>query len=92
MCPTTLKQWKSGKSDDQRLPFVTPMAWHYRSYHKREDCYFCQTIIVGHHYKTRYRIEYADVLTVPKPISREEQYKPTAGRKRENSPESSNTL
>ena len=91
MCSTTLKQWKSGKCDDQRLPLVTPMAWHYQLYHKREDCYFCQKIIVGHHYKTRHRIKYAHVLTVSKLISREEQYKPTADRKPENSPESSNT-
>ena len=62
---TTRKQWKSGKCDDQRLPFVTPMAQHYQPYHKPEDCYFCQTIIVARHYKTRHHIKYVGVFIGP---------------------------
>lgn len=67
LCLTKLKIGKS-KNDEKLavLPFSAPMIWHYQCYHKSDDCYFCQTIIVGHHYKTRKLIKYADVLTVTK--------------------------
>ena len=82
MCSTALKQWLSRKCDKNRLPFVTPMVWHRQIYHKPEYCYFCQTNIVGHHYKTRNRIQYATVLTISKPVPRESQDKPAAKEKR----------
>lgn len=90
VCCTTLKKWKTGKCDDLRLPFVTPMVWHYQIYHKPEDCYFCQTKITGHHHKTRHLIKYADVLTVSKPVARGEQDQSTTGKNPANFPESSN--
>ena len=89
MCSTTLKLWLSGKCDKNRLPFVIPMVWHRQLYHKPEDCYFYQTNIVGHHYKTHNRIQYANVRTISKPIPRESQDKPAATENPENPPESS---
>lgn len=72
-CSLELKKWKYGKLNRPTLKFSTPMQWHHQSYHKEEDCYFCQTIVVGHHFKTRDRIQYANVLTVAKPIKRKEE-------------------
>ena len=83
-CSTILKKWKSGKSDNQPLSFETPMAWHYQAYHKSEDCYFCQTNTVGHHYKTRNHIKYADVLTVSRPTPKTKKEEPTTNRQAEN--------
>ena len=65
------------------------MVWHRQIYHKPEDCYFCQTKIVGHHYKTRNRIQYTNVLTISKPVPRESQDKPATTENPENPPESS---
>ncbi|KAK0158085.1 hypothetical protein PV327_011139 [Microctonus hyperodae] len=76
MCTTILKLCKSGKCDKQRLPFLPLMVWHIQKYHKPEDCYFCQTNIIGHHYKTRDRIKYANVLTVTKPVNKNSQDEP----------------
>lgn len=74
-CASALKKWKSGECDEQCLPFSIPMVWHRQIYHKPEDCYFCQTNVVGHHYKTRDRIKYANVLTVSKPVPKKCQDK-----------------
>lgn len=87
MCATTIRQCKSGKFENKRLPFLTPMVWHRQIYHKLEDCYFCQTNIVGHQYKTRHRIQYGNVLTVSNPTPRESQDTPATTKKLENSPE-----
>ncbi|XP_036342331.1 uncharacterized protein LOC118751619 [Rhagoletis pomonella] len=54
------------------------MTWHYQPYHKSKDCYFCQTDTVGHHYKTRNLIKYANVLTVSRPTPKENTGEPTA--------------
>ena len=86
MCITTLKQWLSGKCDKNRLPFVIPMVWHRQIFYKPKDCYFCQTNIVRHHYKTRNRIQYANVLTISKPVPRESQDEPVATENPENPP------
>ena len=53
-----------------------------------EDCYFRRTNIDGHHYKTRNRIQYANVLTT-RPVPRGSQDKPAATENPENPPESS---
>ena len=44
------------------------MIWHRQPYHKPNDCYFCQTDVLGHSFKTRKNIKYANVVTVTKPI------------------------
>lgn len=67
-CSLGLNKWKT-----ETLPFLSPMQWHYQLYHKEEDCYFCQTNVVGHHFKTRHNIKYSNVLTVTKPIPRDRQ-------------------
>lgn len=66
-CSIALKQCKSKHFMNQPLPFSAPMVWHRQLFHKPEDCYFCQTNIVGYNYKNRDRISYANVLTVSKP-------------------------
>lgn len=88
-CSMHLKKWKSGKHNDLGLPFVAPMAWHYQTYHKPNDCYFCQTNIDGYRYKSRHCIKYADVLSVSKPILREKADEATVDRKPESVSESS---
>lgn len=67
-CSTHLKLWKNGKSDRNRFPYSAPMIWHRQMYHKEDDCYFCQTNTVGHHFKTRNSIQYPNVTTVSEPI------------------------
>lgn len=54
------------KPDKFKL-FSKPMIWHYQTYHKPNDCYFCQTDLVGHSFKTRNNILYANVSTVTFP-------------------------
>lgn len=69
LCLTKLKIGKSKNNEKHTsLPFSVPMTWHYQVYHKADDCYFCQTNIAGHQYKTRKLIKYADILTVTKPV------------------------
>lgn len=65
-CCNTLKKKKIQPSFV--LPFSTPMIWHHQPYHKPNDCYFCQTDVLGHCFKTRKNIKYANVVTVTKPI------------------------
>lgn len=67
LCCTKLSYWKAGTLQADRMPFSTPMVWHRQLIHKTEDCYFCQTNYKGHQYKTRDRINYAEVTTVTKP-------------------------
>lgn len=50
------------------LPFSTPMTWHHQTFHKQDDCYFCQTNTSGYTFKTRKSVKYANVVTVAKPI------------------------
>lgn len=69
-CSSTLKKWMSKKCEQGSILSV-PMIWHRQHFHKPEVCYFCQTNVVGHHYKTRDRIQYANVSTVCKPVLRE---------------------
>lgn len=75
ICSATLKMWKCGESDKRKLPFSIPMVWHRQLFHKPEDCYFCQTNIVGYQYKSRDHIQYANVLSASKPVPREEKKK-----------------
>lgn len=68
MCSAALKKCKLKNKNEQYLPFIVPMVWHYQIMHKPEDCYFCQTNTLGHRYNTRHHIRYANVLTVSKPV------------------------
>lgn len=60
------KKWEVQASI--RLPFSEPMTWHHQPYHKDSDCYFCQTNVLGHSFKSRKNINYANVATVTKPV------------------------
>lgn len=66
-CSSKLKLSKS-KKNNNHIQFSSPMIWQNQTYHKEEDCYFCQTNVTGRHYKMRHNIQYADVLTVTKPV------------------------
>lgn len=70
-CALTLKLNYAGKCNGKNLPFSSPMVWHRQVLHRPEDCYFCQTSVTGHHYKTRNRINYANVVTVTKPTPKD---------------------
>lgn len=68
-CAASLKKWKS-KNGSFGMPFMQPMIWLRNIQHREEECYFCSTILTGHHYKSRKNIQYADVITVIKPEMR----------------------
>lgn len=68
LCLTKLKLGKTKKNGNHILPFSSPMIWHNQTYHKRDDCYFCKTNTAGFKYKNRQMIQYAEVLSVSKPV------------------------
>lgn len=74
LCSTTLKIWKSGKCGKDGLGFSVPMVWHHQIWHRPRHCYFCQTKCIGYRYKYRDRIEYAEVLSVSKPVAKQIKY------------------
>jgi hypothetical protein len=66
-CRQMLCKWNKTKEDD-KVKFNSPMEWYQPD--RREDCYFCNTEIIGINSKIKATVNYADVISVKRPIEK----------------------